>query len=93
MAKKQERTESDHRRSRVVAREQQNACHPGRIALAEVAREYLLDHELFLPYDTKPAATAQQRLTAVVAAANRAGYSIRVAVNRPRYEMDTEFDL
>ena len=51
------------------------------------ASDFLLTQQTFLPYDTKLPAAKQQQLTAVVAAANRGGYSIRVAVIASSYDL------
>ncbi len=51
------------------------------------ASDFLLTQQIFLPYDAKLPAAKQQQLTAVVAAANRGGYSIRVAVIASSYDL------
>jgi hypothetical protein len=44
------------------------------------ASDYLLTEQTFLPYDAKIPRAQQQKLASLVAAANRAGYTIRVAL-------------
>ncbi len=51
------------------------------------ASDYLLGSRVFLPYDAKFPAKQSAELTALVAAANTAGYTIRVAVIWSAYDM------
>jgi hypothetical protein len=51
------------------------------------ASDYLLTQQLFLPSDAKVPATQARRLSATVAAANRAGYRIRVALISSSYDL------
>jgi len=51
------------------------------------ASDYLLGSRVFLPYDAKFPAEQSAELTALVAAANTAGYTIRVAVIWSAYDM------
>ncbi len=53
---------------------------PSARAHDDPASDYLLGQQVFLPFDANAPADKQQSLIAVVAAANRAGYTIRVAV-------------
>jgi len=62
------------------------ACATAR-ADGDPASDYLLAQQVFLPFDAKFPAGAQQQLTGLVAAANRAGYAIRVAVIWSSYDM------
>ena len=51
------------------------------------ASDYLLGSKVFLPYDAKFPAKQSAELTALVAAANTAGFKIRVAVIWSDYDM------
>jgi hypothetical protein len=51
------------------------------------ASDYLLTQKVFLPFDAKFPAAKQQQLAALVAAANRAGYAIRVALIWSSYDL------
>jgi hypothetical protein len=51
------------------------------------ASDYLLTQQAFLPFDAKIPRAEQQKLASVVAAANRAGYTIRVALISSRYDL------
>jgi len=51
------------------------------------ASDYLLTQQVFFPFDAKFPAEKQQQLTAIVTAANRAGYTIRVAVIWSSYDL------
>jgi hypothetical protein len=63
-------------------------------ALAQSARadgdpasDYLLVQKVFIPYDAKFPAKQQAELTALVTAANKAGYKIRVAIIWSDYDL------
>jgi hypothetical protein len=60
---------------------------PSARADGDPASDYLLTQQVFLPFDAKFPADKQQQLTAVVTAANRAGYKIRVAVIWSSYDL------
>ena len=62
------------------------ACTVAR-ADGDPASDYLLVQQVFLPFDAKFPAAKQQQLAAVVAAANRAGYAIRVALIWSSYDL------
>jgi hypothetical protein len=51
------------------------------------ASDYLLGEKVFLPYDAKFPATHSAELTALIAAANKAGFTIRVAIIWSAYDM------
>ena len=51
------------------------------------ASDYLLGAKVFLPYDAKFPARQSTQLTALIAAANKAGFKIRVAVIWSNYDM------
>jgi hypothetical protein len=51
------------------------------------ASDYLLGSKVFLPYDAKFPAKQSAELTALIAAANKAGFAIRVAVISSAYDM------
>jgi hypothetical protein len=51
------------------------------------ASDYLLVQQVFLPFDGNFPKDGQKRLTALVAAANRAGYKIRVALIWSSYDL------
>ena len=51
------------------------------------ASDYLLGEKVFLPYDAKFAAKQSAQLTALIAAANTAGFKIRVAIIWSAYDM------
>jgi hypothetical protein len=57
------------------------------------ASDYLLGTKVFLPYDAKFPARKSAQLTALVAAANRAGFKIRVAVIWSAYDMGSVTSL
>ena len=60
---------------------------PAALADGDPASDYLLTQQVYLPYDAKLPAAKQQQLAAVVTAANRAGYKIRVALIASRYDL------
>jgi len=60
---------------------------PSARADGDPASDYLLTQQVFFPFDAKFPADKQQQLTAVVTAANRAGYTIRVAVIWSSYDL------
>ena len=60
---------------------------PSARADGDPASDYLLTQQVFFPFDAKFPAEKQQQLAAVVTAANRAGYSIRVAVIWSSYDL------
>ncbi|HEV7133741.1 MAG TPA: hypothetical protein VGN27_08455 [Gaiellaceae bacterium] len=69
-------------------------------AIAPVARadgdpasDYLLTQQVYLPYDTKLPSAELQKVTATVAAANAAGYRIRVAVIWSSYDLGSVTSL
>src|SRR5205823_4449209 len=51
------------------------------------ASDYLLGSKIFLPYDAKFPPQQSAKLTALVVAANRAGFKIRVAIIWSNYDM------
>jgi hypothetical protein len=51
------------------------------------ASDYLFTAQVFLPYDAKIPAAEQQKLTGLVAEANRSGFPIRVAVIWSNYDL------
>jgi hypothetical protein len=51
------------------------------------ASDYLLTQQVFLPFDAKLPTAKQQQLVALVTAANRAGYAIRVALIWSSYDL------
>ena len=51
------------------------------------ASDYLIAQQVFLPFDAKIPVAGQRRLTALVAAANRSGFKIRVAVIWSSYDL------
>jgi hypothetical protein len=51
------------------------------------ASDYLLGQKVFLPYDAKFPAKQSAELTALIGAANKAGFKIRVAVIWSAYDM------
>jgi hypothetical protein len=57
------------------------------------ASDYLLGAKVFLPYDAKFPAQQSAQLTALVAAANKAGFKIRVAVIWSNYDMGSVTSL
>jgi hypothetical protein len=62
------------------------ACTVAR-ADGDPASDYLLTQQVFFPFDAKLPAAKQQQLAALVAAANRAGYTIRVALIWSSYDL------
>lgn len=63
------------------------AIAPSARADGDPASDYLLVQQVFFPSDAKFPAAKQQQVAAVVAAANRAGFAIRVAVIWSSYDM------
>jgi hypothetical protein len=51
------------------------------------ASDYLLSSQVFLPFDVKVTETQQQELLSTFAAANKAGYRIRVAIIATPYDL------
>jgi hypothetical protein len=51
------------------------------------ASDYLIGSQVFLPYDAKLPPAKQRELTSIVAAANKAGYKIRVALIASNYDL------
>ena len=51
------------------------------------ASDYLLVQKVFLPFDAKFPAQRQAQFTALVAAANRSGFTIRVALISSSYDL------
>jgi hypothetical protein len=51
------------------------------------ASDYLLGEKVFLPYDAKFPAKQSAELTALISAANKAGFKIRVAIVWSAYDM------
>ena len=62
-------------------------------ANGDPASDYLLVQSIFLPFDAKVDPDVTARLADVVREADRAGYKIRVAVIRTRYDLGTAFSL
>jgi hypothetical protein len=57
------------------------------------ASDYLLVQRVFVPYEGAAAPTQQHALTKAVAAANKAGYTIRVAVIFSSYDLGSVTSL
>jgi hypothetical protein len=57
------------------------------------ASDYLLGEKIFLPYDAKFAPKQSAQLTALIAAANKAGFKIRVAIIWSDYDMGSVTSL
>jgi hypothetical protein len=57
------------------------------------ASDYLLGSKVFLPYDAKFPARQSAQLTALVAAANEAGFEIRVAIIWSSYDLGSVTSL
>jgi hypothetical protein len=51
------------------------------------ASDYLIGSQVFLPFDAKLPPAKQRELTSIVAAANKAGYKIRVALIATPYDL------
>jgi hypothetical protein len=68
------------------------AARPAR-ADGDPASDYLLVQRVFVPYEGATAAAQQHALTKAVAAANKAGYTIRVAVIFSRYDLGSVTSL
>ena len=54
---------------------------------ADPASDYLIGQQVFFPYDVKLPQRDQAELSAVVAAANKAGFKIRVAIIADSYDL------
>ena len=57
------------------------------LADGDPASDYLLVQKVFLPFDVKFPKTEAAELAGIVAAANRSGFPIRVAVIASSYDM------
>jgi hypothetical protein len=57
------------------------------------ASDYLIGQQVFLSYDAKIPAAAEQKLLAAVASANKNGFSIRVALIWSRYDLGSVPEL
>jgi hypothetical protein len=68
------------------------AAQPAR-ADGDPASDYLLVQRVFVPYEGATASTQQRALTKAVAAANKAGFTIRVAVIFSRYDLGSVTSL
>jgi hypothetical protein len=66
---------------------------PAARADGDPASDYLLVEKTFLPFDVKFPAKAQARFVALVDAANRAGFKIRVALIGSSYDMGSVTSL
>ncbi len=60
---------------------------PPAFAHGDPGSEYLSGHQLYVPFDLKAPAAKAQQLVAVVNEANRAGFSLRVALVWSRYDL------
>jgi hypothetical protein len=56
-------------------------------AHGDPASEYLVGHQVYLPFDLKAPAAKERRLVALVAEANRTGFTLRVALVWSRYDL------
>jgi hypothetical protein len=59
----------------------------GARADGDPASDYLLGSQVFLPFDAKFPQNRQREFTSLVAATNKAGYTIRVAIISSAYDM------
>jgi len=62
-------------------------------ANGDPASDYLLVQSVFLPFDAKVDSDVTAKLTDVIRAADKAGFPIKVAVIRTRYDLGTAFSL
>ena len=62
-------------------------------ANGDPASDYLLVQSVFLPFDAKVDPDVTSRLADVIRAADEAGFPIKVAVIRTRYDLGTAFSL
>ena len=62
-------------------------------ANGDPASDYLLVQSVFLPFDAKVDSDVTSKLTDVIRAADKAGFPIKVAVIRTRYDLGTAFSL
>ena len=53
---------------------------PSARAHGDPASEYLVGHEIYVPFDLKAPSAKEQQLVALVDEANRAGFAVRVAL-------------
>jgi hypothetical protein len=60
---------------------------PAARADGDPASDYLIGQKVFFPYDLKVSTAAQQQVVALVDEANRAGYTIRVAMIWSSYDL------
>jgi hypothetical protein len=60
---------------------------PSALAHGDPGSEYLEGHQVYLPFDLKASFAKEQQLVALVAEANRAGFSIRVVLVWSRYDL------
>jgi LPXTG-motif cell wall-anchored protein len=63
------------------------------LADGDPASDYLVGQQVFLPFDAKFPARSQAELASAVAAANRAGFRIRVALISNSYDMGSVTSL
>jgi hypothetical protein len=66
---------------------------PAARADGDPASDYLLSHQVFLPFDTKIPSTLQAELTGLVHETNQAGYRIRVALIGSSYDLGSVTSL
>jgi hypothetical protein len=66
---------------------------PAAQAHGDLASEYLVRHEVFLPYDLKVPSGERRRIAELVDEANRAGYTIRVAMIWSSYDLGALTEL
>ena len=69
------------------------AAVPAAHADGDPASDYLLGSQVFLPFDAKLPQAKQHELISLVAAANKAGYKIRVAVISSTYDLGSVTSL
>jgi hypothetical protein len=62
-------------------------------ANGDPASDYLLGQSVFLPFNAKIDSNVVERLNAVITAADKAGFKIKVAVIGTRYDLGTAFSL
>lgn len=66
---------------------------PSARAHGDPASEYLVGHQVYIPFDLKAPSAKQRQLVALVDEANRAGFAVRVALVWSSYDLGARYAL
>jgi hypothetical protein len=69
------------------------AAAPAATAHGDPASDYLIEHQVFYAFDAEIPSDEAQRLITFVADANRAGFTIRLAIIRTKSDLGSEYRL